>query len=157
MIIAFLCKSNEIIRKFTIFALNRSDIVGLKIFYTVIMAQHNELGTLGERYAIDFLEKKGYRILHQNWRVGHKELDIVALHSGEIIFVEVKTRRTDQYGNPEDFVDDKKIRRIISAADAYMRYHNFSAPVRFDIISVLIQRDKVDIRHIEEAFDILPE
>lgn len=121
------------------------------------MAQHNELGKLGEEYAIDFLEKKGYHVLHQNWRVGHKEIDIVALHSGEVIFIEVKTRRTDVYGNPEDFVDDAKIRRLISAADAYMRHHKFKARVRFDIIAVLIQTNKVDIRHIENAFDIRPE
>lgn len=121
------------------------------------MAQHNELGKSGEQHAIDFLERKGYRILDQNWRTGHKEIDIVALHGGKIIFVEVKTRSTDVFGSPEEFVDDKKIKRILSAADTYMKMHRFSARVRFDIISVLIQHDKVDIHHIEDAFDILPE
>ena len=81
----------------------------------------------------------------------------MALHDGKVVFIEVKTRSTDVFGNPEEFVDDKKIKRILSAADTYMKMHRFSARVRFDIISVLIQYDKIDIRHIEDAFDIMPE
>lgn len=119
------------------------------------MALHNELGKLGEQHAIDFLERKGYHILHQNWRAGHKEIDIVALYGGKVIFVEVKTRSTDAFGDPEEFVDDKKIKHLISAADTYMKVNKFSARVRFDIIAVLIQYDKVEIRHIEDAFDIM--
>ena len=136
---------------------NKNAILVCKHKHHTTMAQHNQLGKIGEQHAVDFLERKGYRILDQNWRAGHKEIDIVALHDGKVVFIEVKTRSTDVFGNPEEFVDDKKIKRILSAADTYMKMHRFSARVRFDIISVLIQYDKIDIRHIEDAFDILPE
>ena len=57
------------------------------------MAEHNELGKLGEQLARDFLIAKGYQILEQNWSCGHKEIDIIAMDGNELVIVEVKTRR----------------------------------------------------------------
>ncbi len=116
------------------------------------MASHNELGIKGEDIAARYLEDDGYIILERNWRSGHKEIDLVARKEDQLIIIEVKTRSGTGFGDPEDAVTDKKIRRIVSAADAYLRHGNLELPVRFDIITIIDNNGHIDIRHIEEAF-----
>ena len=103
------------------------------------MAEHNEFGKEGETAAADFLTEKGYSILHRNWRCGKKELDIVAKYNNELIVVEVKSRKDIRFGNPEEAVNDRKIRHIIASTDAYLRKFAIDLPVRFDIITVVGQ------------------
>lgn len=116
------------------------------------MAIHNELGKKGEREAIRLLEKQGYRIRHLNWRSGRKELDIVAELENELIVIEVKTRRNKQFGQPEESINEQKLRRIVSAADVYVRKFHLDAPVRFDIISIIGEESPYEIEHIKNAF-----
>ena len=119
------------------------------------MALHNIQGKTGEDKAAEYLTEKGYQILHRNWHSGHKELDIVALKDQTLIVVEVKTRKNTLYGNPQDAVNDKKIRRIVSSTDAYIRLFKLDYPVRFDIITVITDDEdekKTKIEHIKEAF-----
>ena len=116
------------------------------------MAEGNKLGRDGEAAARDFLIRQGYTVLHSNWHWHHYELDIVALKDNEIIVVEVKTRSEDFLVSPEEAVDNKKIRRIVAAADAYVRYFNLDCPVRFDIITVIKKGGDYEIDHIEDAF-----
>ncbi len=116
------------------------------------MAVHNELGKEGEDEAARFLEAKGYLIRHRNWRSGRKELDIVAEHQGELVVVEVKTRRNQIYGTPEESVSETKIRRIVSSADAYVRKFRIDLPIRFDIISLTGIAKPLQIEHIVNAF-----
>lgn len=116
------------------------------------MAIHNELGKKGEREAIHFLEEQGYRIRHLNWRTGRKELDIVAELENELVVIEVKTRRNKRFGQPEESINEKKIRRIVVAADAYVRKYAIDAPVRFDIISITGEESAWKIEHIKNAF-----
>ena len=116
------------------------------------MAAHNELGKEGEDEAVRHLEEKGYRIRHRNWRSGRKELDIVAEHQGELIVVEVRTRRNQVYGTPEESISEAKIRRIVSSADAYVRKYHIDLPVRFDIISLTGIEKPWKIEHITNAF-----
>lgn len=116
------------------------------------MAAHNELGKEGEEQAIRFLEGQGYRILHRNWRCGRKELDIVATHQGELVVVEVKTRRNKKFGMPEDSISETKIRRIVSSTDAYVRKFRIDMPVRFDIISLTGTEPPLELEHIVNAF-----
>ncbi len=116
------------------------------------MAEHNELGKEGEEAVAVFLTEKGYHILHRNWRSGRKELDLVAEHSGELVVVEVRTRRNDCYGNPEETITNKKIRRIVASADAYVRKFAIDLPVRFDVITVIGMIAPFQIEHIEDAF-----
>lgn len=116
------------------------------------MAAHNELGTKGEAIAAEYLERSGYTILDRNWRSGHKEIDIVATMDDQLVVVEIKTRRDSSFGNPEDAVDSRKIRRIVSAADAYLRLKKIDIPVRFDIISVSFSSGEPSIEHIQDAF-----
>lgn len=116
------------------------------------MAEHNELGEAGENAAVAYLENHDYIIRHRNWRKGHLELDIVAAKDNELIVVEVKTRQSSQFAAPYAAVDRRKIKRIVIAADTYMKVFQIDAPVRFDIISVVGHNGKFQIEHIKEAF-----
>lgn len=119
---------------------------------TYDMAEHNILGKQGEDEAAKYLLDKGYVIRHRNWRSGKKELDIVAEHDNELIVVEVKTRKNDQFGNPEEAVNNQKIRHIIASTDAYLRKFCIDLPVRFDIITVIGKEAPFRMEHIEDAF-----
>lgn len=116
------------------------------------MATHNVLGKAGEDAAIAFLERNGYTLRDRNWRKNHLELDIVALKDDELIFVEVKTRSSTDYIEPQDAVDWQKVRRLVIAADAYIKHYGLDLPVRFDILTVVGVDGKFEIEHIEEAF-----
>ena len=116
------------------------------------MAAHNELGKAGEDAAVAYLEKKGYLIRERNWRLNHLELDIIATKDGELVIVEVKTRRNTDFQLPHEAVDWKKIRHIVHATDAYIKMHSLDAPVRFDIVTVVGEAGNFHIEHIEEAF-----
>lgn len=118
------------------------------------MAAHNELGKWGENKAAEYLERKGYRIIERDWRIGHRDLDIVAIDSGMLVFVEVRTRRNNVFMEPELTVDRKKMRSLMIAANAYIKTHNIDFDLRFDIITVLGTNDNdYKINHIEEAFN----
>lgn len=116
------------------------------------MIEPHELGKLGEDFAVDYLVNKGYQILERNWRSGHKEIDIIALDDTTLVVVEVKTRKSDDYGEPDIAVGVTKQRMLIWAADAYVRYKNLNVDVRFDIISIVITDTEPEIEHIEDAF-----
>ena len=116
------------------------------------MAAHNELGKEGEDEAVRYLERHDYRILHRNWRCGRKELDIVAQYQGELVIVEVKTRRNKEFGMPEESISETKIRRIVSSTDAYLRKFQIDMPVRFDIISLTGTEPPLEVEHIVNAF-----
>ena len=116
------------------------------------MAEHNEFGQKGEDIAIEYLKKKGYKILERNWVSGKHEIDIIAKESKYIIVVEVKARHSNFAGEPETAVTHEKQRSLIQAANTYVRKMNLAEEVRFDIISILIVKGKEQINHIEDAF-----
>lgn len=116
------------------------------------MAAHNELGTRGETIAADYLRNNNFQIIALNWRYLKLEVDIIAENDEFIIFIEVKTRRSIRWGNPEEAVNDIKIRRIIEAADFYINENNIDKPARFDVITILLNNNKIELNHIEDAF-----
>lgn len=116
------------------------------------MAQHNEFGKISEDHAVAYLMARGYTIRDRNWRLGHKELDIVAQKNDTIAIIEVKARKDDRFGDAVDAVTDEKIYKIIQAANAYVRYHRINLNVRFDIITLTGELGKQKIEHIEDAF-----
>ena len=116
------------------------------------MSKNNELGHQGERIAKDYLIKKGYQILETNWRFSRAEIDIIAMDGQVLVIVEVKTRSTAFFGEPELAVNQHKQQLISDAANAYMEQINHEWEVRFDIISILLQEDKYSIKHFEDAF-----
>jgi putative endonuclease len=116
------------------------------------MAQHNELGKRGEDLAAAYLLQNNYQILQRNWSYDRNEIDIIASVPGFIVFVEVKTRTTSHWGNPEEAVSLTKIKRIVKAADYYLNANNVEEAVRFDVIAILLNKNNVEIEHIEDAF-----
>lgn len=117
-------------------------------------AKHIELGQKGEQLSVELMEKKGFKILHRNWKMGHLEMDIIAANKNEIAFVEVKTRTSTFRGQPEEAVDVVKRKRMIAAANAYIKYYHEERKPRFDIIGILINKDGEieQITHLENAF-----
>ncbi|GEQ85066.1 UPF0102 protein [Patiriisocius marinistellae] len=116
------------------------------------MADHNELGKLGEELATQFLIKKDYKILDRNFTYQKAEIDIIAQFNNEIIIVEVKTRNSNFFGNPQDFVTPAKIKLLTKAANEYIVSNNISLAARFDIIAVLKNSKEEKIEHFENAF-----
>ena len=116
------------------------------------MAQHNDLGTTGEEAAIAFLREKGYSILTTNYRYGKAEIDIIARMGDELVIIEVKTRTSTYYGDPGEAVGRRKELMVAAAADHYISKNDLDVNVRYDIISVIINKGKVTIDHIEDAF-----
>jgi putative endonuclease len=123
------------------------------------MAKHNDLGKAGEAAALALLTEKGYRIRDLNWRTGHLEIDIVAQTANELVFVEVKTRN-GPWDAPDLTMSATKIRRLVAAADAYLRQHEEENLLpRFDVVLVRGRQPKqrsatvnFDLRHVEAAF-----
>ncbi len=116
------------------------------------MAQHNELGKKGEQLAIDYLIKKGYTIRDKNWRYQKAEVDIIAQKDSILAVVEVKTRSTDYFGNPQDFVNPKKIKLLVTAINEYVISKDLNVDVRFDIIAIIKTENDTKIEHLEDAF-----
>lgn len=95
------------------------------------------LGKKGEEKASDFLQKLGYKILERNFRTKFGEIDIVAKHKGEIVFVEVKTRSNDNFGLPEESVRKKKLLHLKRCASYYILKNRIDLPCRFEVLSIL--------------------
>jgi putative endonuclease len=117
------------------------------------LADHIQLGKIGESIALDFLIKSGYDILETNWSIGKAEVDIIARYEDILIFIEVKTRGSNQHGSPEEKVTSKKQRMISSAASKYMELIDYDWEVRFDIITVVYKnQNDFNLEHFKDAF-----
>ena len=122
------------------------------------MAEHNDLGKWGEDEAALYYEDKGYEILERDWKVGKRDIDLIALTEDKdtLVFVEVKTRQNNDLQEPEEAVDVKKMRNLAIAANAYVKLHGLEMDVRFDIISVIGKCSCVEsIECFEDAFNPL--
>lgn len=117
------------------------------------MGKHHDVGKRGEDLAAQFLEEKGYTILARNWKRQHAEIDIIASYENYLVFVEVKTRSSDVWGDPLDAVSKQKMNQIIKGASIYIENNDAeSLDVRFDVISIVLKGDQIDIEHIDDAF-----
>ena len=122
------------------------------------MAEHNDLGKWGEDEAALYYEDRGYEILERDWKVGKRDIDLIALTEDKdtLVFVEVKTRQNNDLQEPEEAVDVKKMRNLAIAANAYVKLHGLDMNVRFDIISVIGKCSCVEsIECFEDAFNPL--
>ncbi len=102
--------------------------------------------------AARFLIDKGFEIVERNYRYKRLEIDLIVKKDNWLIFVEVKLRSSDAYGYPEDFVDYKKAKNIVDGAEQYTYDKNWQGNVRYDIVSIRLQRDRTEIIQIEDAF-----
>ena len=116
------------------------------------MAEHNELGKLGEELAVEFLRKEGYEILETNWTFQKAEIDIIAQKENTLAVVEVKTRSSLEFGLPQDFVKPKKIQLLVKAINEYVVSKDLDFEVRFDIIAVHKENKSFAIEHLKDAF-----
>ncbi len=102
------------------------------------MALHNQLGKKGEQMAEEYLLQHGYVILHRNWRHSHYEIDIIAIKSEVVHFVEVKLRSSKVFGLPEQNVKRKKFQSLLRAADEFLFQNKQHRHVQYDIFSINI-------------------
>ena len=116
------------------------------------MTANQEKGKWGEEEALRFLRGKGFEILDMNWKFLHLEIDIVAREGNEIVIVEVKTRGTDAFGEPETFVNKTKQKKLIRAANHYLELKNLSDEIRFDVIGIVKRNNQKVLKHIPGAF-----
>lgn len=125
------------------------------------MAEHNDFGKWGEDYAAEYLRKKGYIIMERDWTFGRskRDIDIICKTSDmtTVVFVEVKARADDDVTSPEDAVDIRKMRHLMVAADEYVKSHDISEELRFDIVTIVGKRNckQIKVNHIEDAFNPL--
>ena len=110
-------------------------------------------GKRGEELGAEWLRNNGFTLLHRNWRVGRIETDIIATKEDVLHFIEVKTRRSLNFGNPEDRVDRKKLNNMIEAGTAYIAMHPEWRRIRYDILSIRIGVDqKTEFLLIEDVY-----
>jgi putative endonuclease len=117
------------------------------------MTNHNQLvGGYGERLACRYLVSQGLELLDRNWRSRAGELDVVARDGDDLVFVEVKTRRSTRYGHPAEAVVPAKARRLRRLAGLWLAANGMRGErIRFDVISVLLGRS-VAVQHLRGAF-----
>ncbi len=115
------------------------------------MDKRNSLGKLGEDLAVDYLMKNRFKVLHRNWRYGKKEIDIVALKESMLHFIEIKTRKSNKYGYPEENVSRTKILNMMAVASHYQQIYPEYQWIRFDVISITLE-PKVTYFHIEDVY-----
>jgi putative endonuclease len=114
-----------------------------------------EIGEEGERLAAEFLRKLGYKLLRRNWRVPGGEIDIIARDGEEVVFAEVKSRSSAEWGDPEEAVTPAKQRSLCLAARQFAnRYRLRDRTLRFDVVAVLLGDDgRPKIKHYKGAFN----
>jgi putative endonuclease len=116
------------------------------------MSDKIKTGNKGENLAAEFLRKKGFEVVAKNWRFKRAEIDLIVKKENWIIFVEVKTRSSSSFGEPEEFVDDQKISKIFEAAEEYVYSTDWHGHIRFDIVSVKLGHE-ILIEHFEDAIN----
>ena len=116
------------------------------------MAQHNQLGKKGEQLAVDHLIKNGYAIVERNYRFDKAEVDIIAQKKDTLAIIEVKTRSSTDFGDPQDFVKAKQIKNLVTAVDEYVTVNDLDVEIRFDIIAIVKNGNNYSIEHLEDAF-----
>ncbi len=97
---------------------------------------HIQTGAAGEELAAGYLQSEGFSIIERNWRFGRREVDIIAEKSGVLHFIEVKTRRSARFGQPEVKVDNRKIGLLIDAAEEYLHRYRQWQRIQFDILAI---------------------
>lgn len=117
------------------------------------------LGELGERIAERWLRRRGWRVLARRFRSGHRDIDLVMERDGVVAFVEVKTRRGAEFGDPVEAVHWRKQRELIRSAFVWLDrcgrgQRQAEQAFRFDVVGVLLQGERVRVRHVENAFGL---
>ena len=115
--------------------------------------EHIRMGIWGEDIAAAYLREKGYIILERDWHSKHRDIDIIALDGDSVVFVEVKTRRNRNYGDPLQAVNYRKIHHLRLAINHFIMSHRIDKTCRFDVVTVVGRPDSPmpEITHIEDV------
>lgn len=118
-------------------------------------AATQEFGELGEQIAERWLKRHGWRVVQRRFRNGHRDIDLVVEREGTVAFVEVKARRGQAFGDPIEAVNWAKQRELVRSASVWIERHGRpSDSYRFDVIGVLVEGDRVRVRHVPNAFTL---
>ena len=109
------------------------------------MSEHLKTGFHGEALAANFLVEKGFEVVAKNYRYKHAEIDLILKRDNLLVFVEVKTRKSSGFGEPESFVSSKKAAKIFEGAEQFIFDNNWNGNIRFDIVSVKLADTPVGI------------
>jgi putative endonuclease len=110
-------------------------------------------GTKGEDLAAAYLERSGYRIIERNYRFERGEIDLIALEGDELVFIEVKARRSAAFGLPQEAITPQKEEQIKKVAEGYLFEHQIEDQAcRFDVVAIAYERGRADIQLIRNAF-----
>ena len=120
------------------------------------MSNHNQrFGALGERIAERWLTRKGWRIVYRRFVNGHRDIDLVAQRDSTIAFVEVKARKGSEFGDPVEAVHHRKQRELAKSAHVWIDRHGRAEELyRFDVVGVLVDGERVLVKHVENAFSV---
>ncbi len=122
------------------------------------MYERHEIGKIGENIAVTYLLQNGYIILERNFECKQGEIDIIAKHKNEIIFIEVKTRSSALYGLPKESVNNIKKKHIYKSAEYYVYKNNLeNEPIRIDVIEIYKKHGKFKLLHIQNAITDKPQ
>jgi putative endonuclease len=120
-------------------------------------AARQEFGELGERIAERWLRRQGWRVVQRRFRAGHRDIDLVVERDDVVVFVEVKARRGAEFGDPVEAVNWNKQRQLVRSASVWIDRHGRpSESYRFDVVGVLVEGERVRVRHVANAFSFTP-
>lgn len=104
------------------------------------MALHQQTGTTGEQLGVEYLQQQGFQILHCNWRYSRYEVDVIAGKNNILHFIEIKTRRSKRFGNPEDRVTKAKMNHLALAAEQFLHLHPQWQRIQFNILAIYLPK-----------------
>ena len=107
----------------------------------MFMNNKDQVWKLGEEIARKYLEEKGYKIIEQNYRTKYSEIDLIVKKGGVLIFVEVRAKRGELFGSPEDSINKKKLKKIYFNADNYVKIKNYKGQFRIDAVCIVLNLD----------------
>lgn len=108
-------------------------------------------GIIGENHAVKYLESQGWKIKERNYRSGRNEIDIIAVEGDLLVFIEVKWRKNNSFGFPEEFVSSAQIERIGKAAEDYIFEINWQKDIRFDVIALMGEKSNIELEHLKDV------
>lgn len=129
------------------------DLAGLKLF--PMSTARQEFGELGERIAERWFRRLGWRVVNRRFKNGRRDIDLVVERQGTVAFVEVKARKGEEFGGPVAAVNWRKQKELAKSASVWIDRHGQPLETyRFDVVGVLVNGERVRIRHVPDAFQI---
>lgn len=116
------------------------------------MAKHLQTGLYGEQLAFIYFRDKGFSVLHRNWRYSYYEIDIIAEKDKVLHFIEIKTRNNNHFGRPEESVSNKKMKRMMKAAEEFQSIYPEYQSVQYDILSIHLKGSMAMYFFIEDVY-----